>query len=315
MTRGAAPAVALAIALAGCGEEVPRGGVSRTPQPLVDRRLEPTDLLPADLDLVVRVDLARLRSGLGPTAMHALAGRLPGDRLLRDAMVRADAITVGLRADDLEAGDRVVVVEGALSPGALEPDPAIFAPGPTWVEKVRVWDRAGGGPAPREQVARVMRLEDRALVFVTALEVDATSRVLRAGPDERRGQPFAEGIVSLDWRPRPLRTSLAKRFPSIAGVLRGLSRVRATASMGESSVEVRAEIEAADEAGAIKVARFLELLRDNAGDAEVLRAVTIERAGATVHVASDVPAEVVLRAVAPPHLEAEPREDEPAASD
>lgn len=290
--------VALAVALAGCGEEVPRGGVSRTAQPLVDRRLEPTDLLPADLDLVVRVDLGRLRSGLGPTSMHALASRLPGDRLLREALVRADAVTVGLRADDLEAGDRVVVVEGALAQHALEPDPAVFAPGPTWVEKVRVWDRGGDGAVPREQVARVMRLEDRALVFVTALEVDATSRVLRAGPDERRGQPFAEGIVSLDWRPRPLRTSLARRFPSIAGVLRGLSRVRATATMGESSVEVRAELEAQDDAAATKVSRFLEILRDNAGDDPTLRAVSIERAGTTVHVASDVPAEVVLRAVA-----------------
>ena len=81
---------------------------------------------------------------------------------------------------------------------------------------------------------------------------------------------------------------------------RGLARVRATATMGESSVEVRAEIEAQDEAAATKVSRFLEILRDNAGDGRVLGAVSIERTGTTVHVASDVPAEVILRAVADP---------------
>lgn len=284
---------------AGCGDEVPRGGVPRTPDVALARKVEPTDLLPADLDLVVRVDLARLRAGLGPSSIAALAGRLPGDRVLREALARADAVTVGLRADDLEAGDRVIVVEGALGDAAAtEPDPVLFAPGPRWVEGVRVWDRKDAEAAPRERVARVVRIGDRALVFVTALEVDPTSRVLRAGPDERRGQPFAEGLVSLDWRPRPLRTTLATRFPSIAGVLRGLERVRATATMGEASVDVRAQIDAVDDAAAEKVERFLGLLRDNAGEDSLLAALTIERAASTVHVGVDVPAEVVLRAVA-----------------
>jgi len=44
------------------------------------------------------------------------------------------------------------------------------------------------------------------------------------------------------------------------------------------------------------------------GEADVLRAVSIERTGTTVHVASDVPAEVVLRAVADPR----PAASEPA---
>jgi hypothetical protein len=289
--------------LGGCGDEVPRGGVVRGPgavQANLSRQVEPGDLLPADLDLVVRVDLARLRSGLGATALLALAARMPGDALLRDALLAADAVTVGLRADDLEAGDRVVVVEGRLAEDAAVPDPERFTLRPPVVEQVRVWDRVADGASPRERVARVMRVGDEALVFVTALEVDPTTRVLRAGPDELRGQPFAEGLVSLDWRPRPLRASLAKRFPSIANVLRGLSRVRATASMGEAAVEVRAELEAADEAAATRVARFLELLRDNAGDQEgaILAPMKIERTGATVHVACDIPAEVVLRAVA-----------------
>jgi hypothetical protein len=299
--RAALVALAIGPLAAGCGDEVPRGGVARGPATFdLSRKVEPTDLLPADLDLVVRVDLARLRSGLGPASLQALAARMPGDTLLRDALLAADAVTVGLRADDLEAGDRVVVVEGRLAPDAAMPDPERFTLRPQVVEQVRVWDRVADGASPRERVARVMRVGDQALVFVTAMEVDPTTRVLRAGPDELRGQPFAEGLVSLDWRPRPLRPSLARRFPSIAGVLRGLSRVRATASMGEAAIEVRAQLEAADEASATRVARFLELLRDNAGDAEaaLLAPMKIERTGATVHLSCDIPAAFVLRAVA-----------------
>lgn len=301
--RAAVLALAIASLIGGCGDEVPRGGVARGPatlQPDLSRRVEPGDLLPADLDLVVRVDLARLRSGLGAAALSALAARMPGEALLRDALLAADAVTVGLRADDLEAGDRVVVVEGRLAEDAALPDPARFTLRPPVVEQVRVWDRVAEDASPRERVMRVMRVGDEALVFVTAMEVDPTTRVLRAGPDELRGQPFAEGLVSLDWRPRPLRASLARRFPSIAGVLRGLSRVRATASMGEAAIEIRAQVEAADDLAATRVARFLELLRDNAGDAEaaLLAPMKIERTGATVHVSCDIPAAVVLRAVA-----------------
>lgn len=297
----AAVALAIGTTAVGCGDEVPRGGAPRGPATFdLSRKVAPTDLLPADLDLVVRVDLARLRSGLGPASLAALAARMPGDALLRDALLGADAVTVGLRADDLEAGDRVVVVEGRLAEDGAVPDPERFTLRPPVVEQVRVWDRIGDGASPRERVARVMRVGDQALVFVTAMEVDPTTRVLRAGPDELRGQPFAEGLVSLDWRPRPLRPSLAKRFPSIAGVLRGLSRVRATASMGEAAIEIRAEVEAADEAAATKVARFLELLRDNAGDAEaaLLAPMKIERTGAIVHLSCDIPAALVLRAIA-----------------
>lgn len=297
-------AALVALLSTGCGDEVPRGGIPRVAAGAiaVDRRVEPTHLLPADLDLVVRVDLARLRAGLGPTSLEAVAARLPGDALLRQVLARADAVTIGLRADDLEAGDRVVVVEGTLADGVPSPDATRFAPASVVLPAVRVWDATAGGALGREQVARIMRVDDRALVFVTALEVDPTTRVLRDGPDQLRGQPFAEGLVSLDWRPRPLRTSLAQRYPSIASVLRGIVRVRATAAMGEAAVELRAEIEASDEAAAIKAGKFLELLRDNAGDGAgaVLGTASIERAGATLHLTVDVPAEVVLRAVADP---------------
>jgi hypothetical protein len=190
----------------------------------------------------------------------------------------------------------VVVVEGALTTTDADPDPARFAPGPMIVEQVRVWD-AIEPDTSREAIARVMRVEGKGLVFVSALEVDPVTRVLRGGPDAKRGEPFAEGLVSVDWRPRPLRASLATRFPSIAGVLKGLTRLRAKAAITDEALEIRGEIETLSDAAATKVQRFLEVLRDNAGEADDIQLgkMTIERTGSTVHVVWPVPAAAVLR--------------------
>lgn len=282
----------------GCGKEVAQGGVLAVPTFALSRKIDPGDLLPADLDLVVRVDLGRLRGGLGAASIDLLAARLPGESMLKGILARADAVTVGLRADDLEAGDRIIIVEGAGID--ISPDPSLFAPAPPLVEQVKVWD-ATSETGDRAAIARVMLIEQRAVVFVTALEVDATTRVLRAGADEQRGQPFAEGLVSADWRPQPLRPRLAKKFPSIASVLRGIARVRATANVDGDALVIRGEITGTSPASAARAAKFVSLLRDNAGegDASLLRQLAVEPAGGSVHVVWSIPAEAVLRAVSP----------------
>jgi hypothetical protein len=71
--------LALALALTACGgskdaaqaaqgRRIPGGA-------RLDRDLDPIDVIPADLDLVVRVDLGRMRSALGPTAADDLSKR------------------------------------------------------------------------------------------------------------------------------------------------------------------------------------------------------------------------------------------------
>lgn len=289
----------LSASAAACGKEVPAGGVLAVPTFVTSRKTDPVDVLPADLDLVVRVDLARLRGGVGPMALDALAQRLPGESMLRGVLDKADAMTIGLRADDLEAGDRIVIVEGAGI--EVTPDPDLYEPAPPIVEQVRVWDlKAPDGD--RAAIARVMQIEQRAVAFITALEVDATTRVLREGPDQERGQPFAEGLVSADWRPQPLRPGLAKKYPSIASVLEGVARVRATATVDGEALVIRGEVTGHSNAAAARVAKFVSLLRDNAGegDASPLRSLAVEPAGGSVHIVWSIPAETILRAVAPP---------------
>ena len=66
-----------------------------------------------------------------------------------------------------------------------------------------------------------MTIGDRALVLVSPVEVGSVARVLRQGPDERRGDPAAEGIVSLDLRAGRLPPHLERRFPSIGAIIAG----------------------------------------------------------------------------------------------
>lgn len=288
-----------------CGSEVPAGGVSRMrpPGPRVVRRVEPGDLLPADLDLVVRVDLARMQAALGPALADDLAARAlsaggaeAGDEaLVQSAIARADVVWIGLRLVDLEVGDRVLVAEGRQGAfSAFSEPPSGFRPLPATDEGVIAFEREE--PPLRSGTARILRVGERAVAFVSPVEVDSVARVLRDGPDERRGDPVAEGIVSLDLRPRRLSPSLERRFPSIAALLGGLDRVRASAVLADEGIRLSAEILARNEPSAARALRFLTALRDNVEGpvyVELMRSLTLEQVGETVRIRWTVPAKLV----------------------
>jgi hypothetical protein len=287
----ASPAV-----LSACGSEVPAGGVKVRPAgPRVVRRIEPADLFPADLDLVVRVDVARMQAALGPALADDLTTRAledGGDVPLRDAMARADVVWLGLRLADLDAGDRVIVIEGKFT-GETKP-PAGFRALPALDEGVVVLERDGG--APRSGTARILRIGDRARAFVSPVEVDSVTRVLRRGPDDRRGDPVAEGILSLDLRPRRLPSSVERRFPSIAAIVGGVNRVRASTVLVDKGIRLDAQIEGRNKAAAERTLRFLQALRDNVQGAryvELMRDLELEQVEATVRLRWVVPAKLI----------------------
>ncbi|MGK4000177.1 hypothetical protein [Sorangium sp. So ce1024] len=296
-----AAAAVIALALPACGDAAPglagdRGAKSPA-GPRVVRRIEPADLLPADLDLVVRVDVARMRSGLGQAAADALARRAldeAHDDLLESALRRADVVWLGLRLADLEEGDRVVVVEGPMA--GLTPDPDRWEPVPAAQGGVAIFDRRGG-VTPRADTARIVALGDRAVALVSAVEASSVARVLRDGPDARRGDPAAEGIVSLDLRARRLPPALERRFPSLGALVAGVERVRAVASLDDDGVRLDAEIVGVDAAGAGRARRFLEVLRDNVEDPRrvaLMKALSIEQVERAVRLRWLLPAPVVL---------------------
>jgi hypothetical protein len=272
----------------------------------VVRRVEPIDLVPADLDLVVRVDVARMRSGIGPAATDELAARAfteagaASDDLLREAARRADVVWIALRLADLEAGDRVLAFEGRMR--GLGPDLTAWQPVPEDIQGVTIFERRGGD-VPRTGTARILALGDRALIFVSPVQVSSVARVLRDGPDERRGDPRADGVVSLDLRAGRLPPGLERRFPSIARVIAGVERVRATGSLTEEGARLEAEIVGRTPEGAGRARRFLEVLRDNVQDlryAEIMKALAIEQVERTVRLRWTLPSSVVLALISGP---------------
>jgi hypothetical protein len=294
---------ALAAGLVGCGAEVPSGGVvaPRQPRgPRVVRRIEPAEVIPGDLDLVVRVDMGRMRSGIGQAATTELLARAaaePGEDWLRDAIGRADVVWVALRVADIISGDRVIVAEGKL--GAAKPDLAEWVPAPSAVGDVTIYDRKA--PPSRAGTARVVAIGDRALAFVTPVEVASVGRVLVEGPDEKRGEPPAEGVISADLRARRLPKPLELRFPSIASIVAGISRIRGTAVLVDDGAKVEVEIVAKSGGSAERTLKFLAALRDNVEDpryADAIRAVKLELVGTIVRLRWVVPTRMLLGLVA-----------------
>jgi hypothetical protein len=295
---------ALAIYSGGCGKEVPHGGVlspsdlARAPR--IVRRLRAAEVLPKDLDLVVRVDVARMRSHLGPLAAADLPARAvdrEGEDLLLGAITKGDVVWVGLRMSDLASGDRVVVVEGPFA--GFEPDAALWKRAAQSPNGTRIFDRIS--ERSRTSTARIIGLYDRALAFVTPVEVDSVARILQSGPDNDRSEPSAEGLVSLDLRRCHLPAELEHRFTALAALVGDLERVQATANLDDSGLIVDAELYAVSPEAGARVHTFLDALRSEEGGGRLSMQVRgayvgwpkLEQVDKTVHVGLVVRSELL----------------------
>jgi hypothetical protein len=301
-TGGVACALTCALTLAACGSPPPpRAQRSPGEQVLFEHDIEPSDIFPADLDLVVRVDVGRMRAGIGPAAADALAKRaLTGsvDDEVKDALACAEVVWVATRAQALDEGDRIIVVEGkSCMPELL---------GARWERvrssngKLRIFDRAG--EPPRSGTARIMNLGNHATAFVSPVELDPVRRVLATGPDPKRGNPTAEGLVSFDLRAGRLPPALERKYPSIGAVLAGIERVRGSAVLVDDGVKIDADVLGASKTGAERAARFLEAMRDNLAKSPrfgaIMKDVRVEQVEKTVQVRLTLPAKAVLALMA-----------------
>lgn len=256
--RGVALCLGLVLVSFGC---LPGLGKPPAPPPRTQATAlrEPSTLLPRDLDVVVRVDVAKIRATLGDAAAGRLAEQgLPGgERALATMMAtKATAVWVGLRGS---AGDSVLVAKGEVND--LDPDawaggaaktpsvtsattaagptpPSTYArlpatePGITWFERRE--------RAKRADPARLVLLATGVLAAISPGEIDAVDRIVRVGGDPERLRPREDAVLSFAIRGRVLRTDLAPRFPEIADIL-------TTSTGAEGSVdlvggEVRAEL-------------------------------------------------------------------------
>lgn len=290
-------AAGLAAAFVQACSEVPAGGTPRSPDEVpISRPIEGGELLPGDLDVVIRLDLERLREGLGSAPEAELASRLSPDSLMGRALGKARAITVGLRAQDLGLFDHVIVLEGDMR--GLEFDRTAFEQIASANEKVTILVKTE--PVARPETQALVLLGDHAIAFVSPVETDAVLRVLRQGPDASRGDPSMEGLLSADIQPRRLDPLVERRYPSIARLVREVRRLRGVVRGIDEGVKIELELIAKSAQAAGRIERFIGALREGArpeGSTAFLSKMSVERIEASVRVRVVLPPDLVLTAL------------------
>jgi hypothetical protein len=258
------------------------------------QRIDAPDLVPAVCDVLVRIDVARLRETLGDAFDRACARVLPdpNDALLLGALLKGDVAWVAFRSSAPE--DRVVILEGRFYGFELQPpfrrrDAAIGA------SSVFHYDRVEKRPG---EMVHIDDVDDRLLAFAT---FDAKSwTTLRAAPNSAvRLDPPAEGVLSFDSRVAELSPEHRVRFASLAKVLAGVDRVRGLVSVTSAGLRLESSIVARDTEAAAQVRAFLLALRDDAEKNALapLRAAQVQLLGTTLRVDVLAPRSVLVDAV------------------
>jgi hypothetical protein len=203
------------------------------------------DAMPADLDVVFRLDLGRIKSALGPMVSTELAraARLAAqgdgsDSLVAGLLDRTDVLLVGLRPRLAANLDHVVVLEGTFD----NFDPARRAAEPPWQPAldlggdVRRWDRSE--QPGRGSPARAYAWSERVVVLATPVEIDSTERAVEHGEREGALVPPSKGVVSFAARVLPLALALQESSPEIARILRSAERLEGSAELEPDGLHV-----------------------------------------------------------------------------
>lgn len=289
----------LALMNVACGSTVIRNARPKKNK----QHFDAVELFPADLDVVVRVDLERMRVALGPMA-DGLSSRVESeidvhDELAAKAIERARVAWIGTRLADVELGDRVLVVEGDVDD--LRPDAALYQLlDPPLSDTIQTFERRG--PLARETTARIHLLGAKTIVFVSGVEVDGVERVLLRGADPGRRDPPAEGLVSADLRGRRLSPSLERKFPSIGSIVRGIERARASVTMVDDGVRAELDMTTTSDAASKKLDGFINALREGGQGsryAQLFDGLHVERVERVVQMKWVVPIETLRKLVAP----------------
>ncbi|HEU4412474.1 MAG TPA: hypothetical protein VFS43_44945 [Polyangiaceae bacterium] len=283
-------ALALAVGCSGGGGA--RGPVARPPAPAF---LGPGEFLPADLDLVVRLDAARLRSLASDPPMRALLTEYEeGHPWLKRALgMRAASIWVGFRGEpDGARSDTVLIVQGdlrawkaSLESGAGPERPwrlkALPAPG------LSVYERAAV-PSDRGSPVRLALVRERIGVLASAAEADAVDRILGGGPEAERLEPPADGALGFALRPRSLVGSIGKGYPALARLMVEARSVRGGADFEADSLRADATVEFRSEEAAERSERVLRAALGEWGSGEaprlgaLARSSSLRREGPTI---------------------------------
>jgi hypothetical protein len=242
------------------------------PPPDAPRFTRPLSAMPADLDLVMRVDLQRIRGTLGGPAMAAISEQalhsLHGadsatDELLLKALAQTDTLYLGLRpSTTLDAADNVFVMAGHFAdfrPDRAKSTPP-FEPPVDLGADLRRFDRAP--PASRSAPARFYARGDEMLVALSETEIDSVERTLEQGRGMPSLEPAEKGAVSAVVRPRGLPGALFTSSRSLRELAEQAERIELDADLTSAGVDASLALKFEDQSSAEQVSHALADLRD-----------------------------------------------------
>jgi hypothetical protein len=182
----------------GCARLGPKVGVSAP----VTR--PPAQQIPVDLDVVVRVDLEKIRRRLDIRGAEALARLLIAPArelgaLVLQAIACTDRLWMGLRPDlDPSRWDSVTILEGDFSSITTEEISLAWGPSLDLGGGYKRYDALAN--SGRAAPLRLYTLHEERWLLASETEVDALSRSLEEGRSERVDEPPERGIVSVTAR-------------------------------------------------------------------------------------------------------------------
>jgi hypothetical protein len=248
-----------------CAFSVLACGSDRRAPPAAPALGSPVDVIPADLDWVVRLDVARVRSALG-TAMlsmlrdKTLEKRADGASLfLADAFERTDVLVIGTRFDEGALADAVLALTGDFK----GMDPRKYATTPPWQAAldlggdVRRYDRKR--PNIRSDVARLYLGGSDVIVAATEAELDSLEAVIEHGAPSNRLKPRERGFISVALGLRSLGPT--ERFPSLAEAFASARMIEGFVDTAGDGFRVEATCELASDAAAAHGKELLETAR------------------------------------------------------
>jgi hypothetical protein len=253
----------------------------------------PVAIIPADLDLVVRVDVARIRRALGDSALSRLREQAAAgvsthpalSRLLADALLRADTVWIALRPNARpELTDNVVVLRGSFA----ELDPRSyrlgFGPGADLGGGYFRHDRE---TQSRAEPARLYTRADELWILVSTAELDSVERQLEQRAGDPHLEPAEKGVLSFAARGGAVARALEDRSVQIARLLSASEEVRGHVDLDAESLDAEMELDVASEAaardaadGLAHLAQVFGRLGPEAGT--VVHALSIEAVGQQV---------------------------------
>jgi hypothetical protein len=242
------------------------------PPPDAPHVTRPLSAMPADLDVVLRIDLKRIRDTLGVPAMAAISEQalrgLHGtdsatDQLRLKLLGETDTLYLGLRPGaSLDVADSVFVMVGkfpGFDPERAESSPRFLRPVDLGGD-MRRFDRAS--PPARGAPARFYARGDDLVVSVSEAEIDSVERTLEQGRGMPSLEPLEKGVLSAVARPGALPSELFAGSHTLQELADRARRIELDADLTSAGVDASLALKLEDANAAERVGHALGDLRD-----------------------------------------------------